>query len=267
MLVRLVKNKIRNTLEQRQIDKAEDTRPPAALIFGAGSIPGIGAAVAARVAAEGLPVYLAGRSADKIEASAQSIRDAGGDAHTVVVDAKDSSQITAAFEQLERDGYRPDLVVHNVGSNRMESFLDIKPQQWESSWRADCLSGFHVGQQAVQRMRAGKRGTIIFTGASGSLRGKARFARFAMAKAGLRALAQSMAREFGPAGIHVAHVIIDGAVNGNRLREVMPGISEKLGADGMLDPDAIAEAYWAVYQQQRSAWTHEIDLRPFNENW
>lgn len=267
MLLRLIRHQWQERQERRRAEKTEDHRPPAAILFGAGVAPGIGASVAHRIARESLPVYLTGRSADKIQATADHIRQLGGQAKPIVVDALDPSQIGDAFDQLERDGFRPDLVVHNVGTNRMENFLDISPEQWERSWRADCLSGFHVGRQAVRRMLPGKRGTILFTGASGSLRGRAKFARFAMAKAGLRALAQSLAREFGPQGIHVAHVIIDGAVNGDRLRSRVPQWLDQLGEEGALDPDAVAEAYWTLYQQHRSAWTQELDLRPFKESW
>ena len=247
--------------------KAPDDRPKAALIFGVGAPAGIGAAVARRASEGGLAVFVCGRSADKLERTATAIRESGGQATAVVADASDAEQIAAAFRQVDQAGFALELVVHNVGSNRPAPFLQIKAEQLERSWRADCLSGFFVGQQAIKAMQPNGRGSVIFTGASASLRGKAGFAEFAMSKAGLRSLAQSMARDFGPKGIHVAHVVIDGMVNGDRLRRLAPDLLDRQGLDGALSPDAIATCYWRLHQQHRSAWTHELDLRPFAENW
>ena len=137
----------------------------------------------------------------------------------------------------------------------------------EEMWRVNALSGFFFSKAAVERMLPRERGTIIFTGASGSMRGKAMFGGFAQAKAALRALAQSCAREFGPKGLHVAHVVIDGAVDGNRINTLLPDLKDKAGDEGLLSPDGIAENYWHIHNQPRSAWTHELDVRPWAETW
>lgn len=270
MFGKLVRQTIADRREQAKRRKQADSArqlPRAAIVFGAGAYPGIGAAVAKRVAAGGLRVYLAGRSLEKLSQTAELVRATGGDAETVQVDVSEEAQIAAAFERAVADGHAVDLVVFNVGTNRPGGFLDIDPEKLRRSWRADCLSGFRVGQHAVRHMQRIGGGTILFTGASASLRGKAGFGGFASNKAGLRSLSQSMAREFGPQNIHVAHVIIDGMVDGARLRGFVPGLVESQGEDGALNPDAVAETYWMLYRQHRSAWTQEIDLRPFRENW
>ncbi len=241
--------------------------PRAAIIFGAGAEPGIGAAVARRAAAGGLRVYVTGRSIGKLDDTVAGIRAAGHEAEAVIADVTDEAQIAAVFDRAVAAGYAVELVVFNVGTNRPGKFLDIDPVRLEQSWRADCLSGFRVGQHAVRHMQGIGGGTLLFTGASASLRGRAGFGAFASNKAGLRSLSQSMAREFGPQNIHVAHVIIDGLVDGARLRGVMPGLVEGRGKDGALDPTAVAETYWMLHRQHRSAWTQEIDLRPCRENW
>lgn len=251
--------------KRKRVD--HDGRQAAALIFGAGALPGIGAAAGLRVAQGGLPVYLAGRNLDKLNASAQVIRDAGGQAEVLQVDARDADAIDAAFKRVDADGYAVDLVVHNVGTNRPRQFLELKPEHLERSWEADCLSGFLIAQGALARMLPRGRGTLLFTGASASLRGKAGFGSFAASKAGLRMLAQSLAREYSPQGIHVAHVIVDGMVDGQRLRDALPGLLDDAGEDKALDTAAIAETYWQLYQQPRSTWTHELDLRPASEPW
>lgn len=246
---------------------ADDSRPPAALIFGGGALPGIGAAVGLRAAQGGLQVYLTGRNLDKLNASVAAIHEAGGKAVALQVDACDSGAIEAAFARVDADDYAADLVVHNVGTNRPRKFMDLNPEHLERSWETDCLSGFLIAQRALERMLPRGRGTLLFTGASASLRGKAGFGGFAASKAGLRMLAQSLAREFGPQGIHVAHVVVDGMVDGQRLRNALPGLLDEQGKDGALDPAAIAETYWQLYQQPRSTWTHELDLRPAAESW
>ena len=156
-----------------------------------------------------------------------------------------------------------DLAVFNAGNNQPIDFRKLTAEQFEQFWRVGCFGGFLVGREAARRMATLGRGTIIFTGASASLRGKPAFAHFAAAKAGLRMISQSMAREFGAAGIHVAHVVIDGGINGDRLRKGVPAMVVE--RDGLLGIDAIAETYWHIHRQQRSAWTQEIDLRPFKE--
>ena len=272
MLGRIIKGAVKDKLRNVQ-PRAEDQRPRAAIVFGAGALPGIGASVAERIASSGLPVYLAGRNVEKLQATAASIQNAGGEVRTAVVDVAQHDQVLAAFEQIDQDGFAVGLVVHNVGTNRPAKLLDIDPQKFEKSWRADCLSGFFVGQEAVRRMqdnaedKLGTRGTILFTGASASLRGSVGFANFASNKAGLRSIAQAMAREFGPKGIHVAHVVVDGVVDGERMRSFMPQWLDAKGENGGLNPRDVAEAYWQIVNQHRSSWTHELDLRPFKESW
>ncbi|MBN1241022.1 MAG: SDR family NAD(P)-dependent oxidoreductase, partial [Gammaproteobacteria bacterium] len=157
----------------------------------------------------------------------------------------------------------PDLVVYNAGAFVPEGILDITPQTFEHCWRVGCLGAFLVGQAAARLMTQRGRGTIVFTGATASLRGGARFANLAVPKFGLRALAQSMARELGPRNVHVAHVIIDGQIDSERYRH----LAEERGPDSLLSPDAIAEAYYQLHLQHRSAWTHELDLRPWSEKF
>lgn len=261
-LVRQRLNARRRTHRQRELQALH--RPRAALIVGVGSPNGIGGAIARRAAEGGLHVYVAGRTADKISATAADI---GSQASAIVVDARNIGSIRSAFRQVAADGYALDLVVHNVGTNRPKSFMDITPENLESAWQQDTASGFEVARQALAAMTEQGHGTLLFTGASASLRGNAGFALFAQAKAGLRMLAQSLAREFGPQGIHVAHVVIDGVVDGDRVRDIVPGYVDAQGEDGALSPAAIAESYWQLHQQHRSVWTHELDLRPFKENW
>jgi NAD(P)-dependent dehydrogenase (short-subunit alcohol dehydrogenase family) len=165
-----------------------------------------------------------------------------------------------------RDGLDPpDLVVYNAGNNQRIDFREVTARQFEDLWRVGCFGGFLVGREAARRLVPQGRGTLIFTGASASLRGKPGFAQFAAAKAGLRMVAQSMAREYGAHGLHVAHVIIDGGIDGERLRSRRPESVKERGEDGMLNIEAIAETYWQIHRQTRSAWTHEVDLRPFKE--
>lgn len=272
MLGRIIKGAVKDKLRNAK-PRTEDERPRAAIVFGAGALPGIGASVAQRIASSGMPIYLAGRNLEKLQATAASIQNAGGEVRTLTVDVGEQEQVLATFKQIDQDGFAVGLVVHNVGTNRPAKLLDIDPQKFEKSWRADCLSGFFVGQEAVRRMqdnaedKQSTRGTIIFTGASASLRGNAGFANFATNKAGLRSISQAMAREFGPKGIHVAHVVVDGVVDGERMRSFMPQWLDAKGADGGLNPSDVAEAYWHVANQHRSTWTHELDLRPFKEPW
>ena len=160
-----------------------------------------------------------------------------------------------------------DVVVFNAGNNQMIDFREVTAQLFEDFWRVGCFAGFLVGREAARRLVPLGRGTVIFTGASGSLRGKPGFAQFAAAKAGLRMIAQSMAREYGAKGVHVAHVVIDGGINGQRLVSRRPQLLQERGEDGLLGVDAIAETYWQIHRQPRSAWTQEVDLRPFKENF
>ncbi|MFI4974466.1 MAG: SDR family NAD(P)-dependent oxidoreductase [Caulobacterales bacterium] len=236
------------------------------LVVGVGASRGVGAAVARRFAREGYPVAIAGRNEPKLRATAGELQSAGATVAVEVGDASlaaDARRFVAAAQALAPLA----VVVHNAGSNLPAPFLDVTEERFEQHWREHTLGGFQTAQAALPALLAQGGGTLIFTGASGSLRGKANFAPFAAAKAGLRALAQSIAREYGPKNIHVGHVVIDGGVAGERLLTFRPQMAEQRGPDGMLDIDAIADAYWVLHNQQRSAWTHELDLRPWAESF
>jgi NAD(P)-dependent dehydrogenase (short-subunit alcohol dehydrogenase family) len=227
-----------------------------AVVVGAG--PGLGAALARRFAAGGMAVAVARRSA---EAAAGLAEEIGGTAHGC--DATDRAQVDALFAAVTRELGTPTLVSYNAGAYSPGGILEIAPEDFEACWRIGCLGGFNVGQAAARLMAEAGGGTILFTGATAALRGGAGFANLAVGKFGLRALAQSMARELGPKGIHVAHLIIDGLIAGEQ-----PGYSEaEHGEDAVLKPEAIAEAAWFLHGQQRSAWTQELDLRPYVEKW
>jgi NAD(P)-dependent dehydrogenase (short-subunit alcohol dehydrogenase family) len=241
---------------------------PTAVVVGVGAERGLGAALCRRFAAEGYHVLVAGRTREKIEQAVASIRQAGGSAEAVVVDTTREEDVVRLFDRAMSpgDGREPSsLVVFNAGNNQRIDFHELTAAQFEDFWRIGCFGGFLVGREAARRLAPLGRGTVIFTGASASLRGKPGFAHFAAAKAGLRMIAQSMAREYGPLGIHVAHVVVDGAINGDRIRNRMPTLIKERGDDGLLGIDAITDTYWLIHCQQRSAWTQEVDLRPFKE--
>jgi len=237
--------------------------PGDVIVVGVGAERGVGAAVARRFAREGHRAILAGRTQARLEAAATAIRATGGEALPVVADATDEAAIAALFDVAPA----PEVVVFNAGQNLRRPFAELTLEEFEASWRTNTLGGFLVAREALRRMGPLGRGTLILTGATASLRGASGFAAFAAAKAGLRALAQSAAREFGPRGVHVAHVVVDGGIDGERLRARTPERAAAAGPDGLLDPDAIAEAYWQLHRQPRSAWTQELDLRPWSERF
>ncbi len=243
---------------------------PAAVVVGVGAERGLGAALCRRFAAEGHHVLVAGRTPDKIGQVARTIVAAGGSAEPVAMDATREEDVARLFDRAMApgEGFEPaDIVVSNAGNNQRIDFRALTARQFEDFWRVGCLGGFLVGREAARRLVPLGRGTVIFTGASASLRGKPGFAHFAAAKAGLRMVAQSMAREYGPQGLHIAHVVIDGGIDGERLHRRAPELIEKRGDNGLLGIDAIAEAYWQIHRQARSAWTQELDLRPFKETF
>jgi NAD(P)-dependent dehydrogenase (short-subunit alcohol dehydrogenase family) len=241
---------------------------PVAIVFGVGAEQGLGAALCRRFAKEGYHVIVSGRTAARIEQVAKTIKSGGGSAEARVTDVTREADVVAAFAHAMSPGpgLDPvDLAVYNAGNNRKVDFLELTAEMFEDFWRVCCFGGFLVGREAARNLVPLGRGTILFTGASGSMRGKPGFAHFAAGKAGLRMLSQSMARDYGPRGIHVAHAVIDGGINGDRLRHGRPEVISERGEDGLLGIEAIAEAYWQIHRQPKTAWTQEIDLRPYKE--
>lgn len=243
-----------------------------AWIAGVGASAGLGAALARRYARGGLLVAVSARTRTRLDTIVHEVRDAGGHAMAVGGDVGDESDVQRMLAEVTALGPLH-AAVFNAGTSVRGSALELEASQFEQTWRGTTLAGFLFGRAALRTMLANGadpatprgRGSLIFTGATASVRGGARFAAFAAAKAGLRSLAQSLARDAGPQGVHVAHVVIDGGIDGERLRNSMPQRALDAGADGLLDPDAIAEAYWQLHVQHRSAWTQEIDLRPYKE--
>ena len=239
--------------------------PKAALIVGAGDATG--GAIARRFAREGYLACVTRRTADKLVPLVDAIRADGGQAHGFASDARDEAAVTALYAQIEREIAPIEVVVFNIGANVRFSVVDTTERVYRKVWEMAALSGFLVGREAARVMLPRARGTIIFTGATASLRGGANFCAFAGAKHALRALAQSLAREIGPQGIHVAHVVIDGAIDTAFIAENFPQRYALKDEDGILNPAHIAQAYWQLHCQPRSAWTHEMDLRPWMETF
>jgi NAD(P)-dependent dehydrogenase (short-subunit alcohol dehydrogenase family) len=235
------------------------------LVVGAGDATG--GAIARRFAREGLIACVTRRSADKLEPLVAQIRADGGEAHGFASDARKESDVETLVEQIEREVAPIEVAVFNIGANVRFSVVETTERVYRKVWEMGALAGFLMGREVAKAMVARGHGTIIFTGATASLRGSAGFAAFAGAKHALRALAQSMARELGPKGIHVAHVVIDGAIDTRFIAENFPERYALKDKDGILAPDAIAENYWNLHCQAKSAWTHELDLRPWLETW
>jgi len=239
----------------------------AAVVVGVGARKGTGAALARRFAREGLHTFVAGRTSEKLEAVAEEIRAMGFSATPVIADVTRAEDVTRLLDRAIKEAGSLEAVLYNAGNNRFSSLLDMDDAFFEDLWRVCCFGGFLVGREAARRMVPNGRGSILFTGATASLRARPPFTAFASAKAALRAVAFGMAREFGPQGVHVGHVVIDGAIDGDMLNERFPQIRDRLGEDGMLAVDAIADAFWSLHAQSRSAWTLELDVRPFKENF
>ena len=237
------------------------------LVIGAGD--GVGGAIARAFAADGMAVCITRRARhlDQLEALADSIRSAGGEAHAFGIDARSEQETVELFATIERDIGPIAVVVFNIGANVQFGIRETTTRVFSKVWEMACLAGFLAGREAANVMVPRQRGTIIFTGATASIRGRERLAAFAAAKNGLRAVAQSMARELGPLGIHVAHVICDGAIDGVFTRSRFDDVTPLLDDDLILKPDEIAKNYVMLHHQQRSAWTHELDLRPWREQW
>ncbi len=239
----------------------------AALVIGAGDATG--GAIARAFAREGLTacVNRRARNTDQLEALAQSIRDDGFSARAFPGDARIEEEVVAMVDSIERDIGPIEVAVFNIGANVRFGITETTAQVYRKVWEMAAFGGFLMGREVAKHMMERQSGTIIFTGATASIRGGAGFSAFSGAKAALRMLAQSMARELGPQNIHVAHVVIDGGIDTAFIRGLRPDFDEAKAADKLLSPDAIAAQYVALHKQHRSAWTHEMDLRPWAETF
>lgn len=237
------------------------------LVVGAGV--GVGGSVAKAFAREGMAVVMTRRprNLDQLETLAEEIRAGGGEAHAMGVDARDEAEMTALFDKIEAEIGPLEVVVFNIGANVHFNIRETTTRVYTKVWEMAALAGFLTGREAARVMVPRGRGSILFTGATASVRGRDGFSAFAGAKHALRALAQSMARELGPKGIHIAHIICDGSIDGVFTRERITDADEKLARGEILDPDEIARNYVWLHNQGRSAWTFEIDLRPWTETW
>ena len=239
-----------------------------AIVVGVGAQQGVGGALCRRFAREGLSVVAAGRTKEKLDRVVGEIEGSGGSARSFVGDVTQEADVLRLFDEVTGGGKEaPKIVVYNAGNNQFRPLLEMDQEFFEGVWRICCLGGFFVGREAAKHMVPAGGGTLLFTGATASVRARPPFTAFASAKAALRALAHGMAREFGPQGLHVGHVVIDGGINGDQLNSRFPQFKEQRGDDGMLNPDSIADAFWALHAQERTAWTLEIDLRPYKETF
>jgi NAD(P)-dependent dehydrogenase (short-subunit alcohol dehydrogenase family) len=235
------------------------------LVVGAGDATG--GAIARRFAREGFVACVTRRSADKLEPLVDSIRAEGGEAHGYACDARKEDDVIALIEQIESQVGPIEAFIFNIGANVPCSILEETARKYFKIWEMACFSAFLNAREVARRMVKRQRGTILFTGATAGLRGASGFAAFAGAKHGVRALAQSMARELGPMNLHVAHVVVDGAIDTAFIRDNFPEKYATREEDGILDPEHIAENYWYLHTQPRDAWTFELDLRPWSERW
>ena len=236
-----------------------------AVIVGAGS--GTGFETAKLLAGEGFGVVLARRNAEALTPLVDEIERSGGSAVAVAADASIEQQVVALFDQTQERFGLPELVVFNAAGFAMGAVAETPVRQFEEMWNASSFGGFLVGREAARRMVPEGRGTILFTGATAAVKASAKFAAFAAGKHGLRAVAQSMAKELGPEGIHVAHLIVDGIIDVARVHESMPDLVSAKGEDGLINPENIAATMLWLHRQPRDAWTFELDLRPFKETW
>ena len=237
-----------------------------AVIIGVGPLRGVGAMLCRAAAGEGLHVVVAGRSPDKLAEVVGAIEADGGVATAVPCDTTEESQVAALLDAAEAIG-PVDLAIYNAGNNMPGNFLEMSTEHFEKCYRVGLLGGFLFSREALRRMAPRGEGCLLFTGASASMRGKPGFAAFTAAKGGLRNLAQSVAREFQPQGIHVGHVVIDGGIYGEKIETRFPEFYEHAGATGLIGLEGIVEAFMYLYRQPRNAWTHELDLRTHVENF
>jgi NAD(P)-dependent dehydrogenase (short-subunit alcohol dehydrogenase family) len=238
-----------------------NTKEQVAIVFGVG--PGLGLSLVRNFINAGMKVGMVARNNDRLNTFTKEISSTGGQLKSYVCDVTNESDVSKTFANIQKDFGTPNLVVFNAGAYRPAEIIDIKLEDFEKCWRIGCLGGFLVGKEAAKLMITQDGGTILFTGATASLRGSAGFANLAVGKFGLRALAQSMARELGPKNIHVGHVIIDGQILSERSKK----LSEERPSDKFLQPDEIAANYLQLHLQHCSAWTLELDLRPCLEKF
>jgi NAD(P)-dependent dehydrogenase (short-subunit alcohol dehydrogenase family) len=237
----------------------------AILVVGAGDATG--GAIARRFARAGYVACVTRRHADKLAPLVARIESAGGKAHAFGSDARKEDEVAALFARIEKEIAPIEVAVFNIGANVRFPITETTARVYHKVWEMGCFAGFLIGREAARAMLPRGRGSIFFTGASASLRGREGFAAFAGAKHGLRALVQSMARELGPKGIHVAQIIIVGAIDTEFIRANFPERYALKEREGIVDPESIAESYWQLHLQPRNAWTHEMDLRPWIEPW
>jgi NAD(P)-dependent dehydrogenase (short-subunit alcohol dehydrogenase family) len=235
------------------------------LVVGAGDATG--GAIALRFAREGYTTCMTRRPVEKLAPLVAQIEAQGGKARAFGSDARQEEEVVALVETIESSVGPIEAMVFNIGANAAAAILDETARKYFKIWEMACFAGFLNAREVARRMVVRQRGTILFTGATASMRGSANFAAFAGAKHALRALAQSMARELGPKGIHVAHIVIDGAIDTAFIRDLFPERYALKAQDGILNPDHIAEAYWMLHRQPRDAWTQELDLRPYMEKF
>jgi NAD(P)-dependent dehydrogenase (short-subunit alcohol dehydrogenase family) len=233
-----------------------------AIVIGVGPDRGLGAQLCRRFAADGLKVIVAGRTKSAIEAVANNIASAGGRAVAVVADATKEGDIVALFDLA---GSELELAIYNAGNNTPGRLVEMDAGYFERSWRVACFGGFLFGREAVRRMLPKKSGTILFTGASASLRGRAGYGAFNSAKAGLRALAQAMAKEYAADGIHVGHVVVDGAIAGEKIFQRFPDAAGR--EDNLVSIEGIVDTFAFLYRQPQRAWSFEVDVRTSKEKW
>ncbi|WP_321925220.1 SDR family oxidoreductase [Paraburkholderia guartelaensis] len=241
------------------------TQKKAVLVIGAGDATG--GAIARRFAREGYIACVTRRNADKLAPLVAQIEAEGGEAHAFGSDAREEEDMIALFADIETRIAPIEVAIFNIGANVRFGITETTARVYQKVWEMACFAGFLMGREAARVMLPRERGSIFFTGATASLRGREGFAAFAGAKHALRALAQSMARELGPQGIHVGQIIVDGAIDTEFIRENFPERYKLKERDGILNPEHIADAYWTLHQQPRDAWTHELDLRPWLEQW
>lgn len=241
------------------------TQKKAVLVIGAGDATG--SAIARRFAREGYIACVTRRHADKLAPLVAQIEAEGGIAHAFGSDARKEEDMIALFAEIEANIAPIEVAIFNIGANVRFSITETTARVYQKVWEMACFAGFLMGREAAKVMLPRARGSIFFTGATASVRGRAGFSAFAGAKHALRALAQSMARELGPEGVQVAQIIVDGAIDTEFIRDNFPERYKLKERDGILNPDHIADAYWMLHQQPRDAWTHELDLRPWLEEW